>query len=217
MVGLAFIWCDPKDLHEAYSRRKRKGKEKAYKEINDDDEEVEEEDSEDEDEDEEEEGEDLEQAQRRAGPSSRKGRKRRFSSGRVDREEVDEELMESQISPSPPPSPSLPPPPPHTSSPANMPWKNKPQRFAFLWALSAEPKYQALVNALDNHVVCATIIYCMANKSNLNFYILEGWYRIDSGESARLGCLELEGGIFACPIPHSDRFPQSSGPASSAS
>ena len=56
----------------------------------------------------------------------------------------------------------------------------------------------------------------MANKSNLNFYILEEWYRIDSGRSARLGCLELEGGVFACPIPHSDRFPQSSGPASSA-
>ena len=81
--------------------------------------------------------------------------------------------MESQISPSPPPSPSLPPPPPHASNPANMPWKNRPQRFAFLRALSTEPKYQALVNALDNCVVCA------------------------------------------CPIPHSDRFPQSSGPASS--
>ena len=38
MVGLAFIWCDPKDLHEAYSRRKGKGKEKAYKGIDDDDE-----------------------------------------------------------------------------------------------------------------------------------------------------------------------------------
>ena len=160
MVGLAFIWCDPKDLHEAYSRRKGKGKGKAYKEIDDDDEE--------------EEGEDLEQAQRGAGPSSRKGRKRRFSSGWVDREEVDEELMESQISPSPPLSLSLPPPPPHASSPANMPWKNRPQRFAFLCALSAEPKYQALVNTLDNCIVCAPFIYLMANKSNLNSYILEG-------------------------------------------
>ena len=220
IVGLAFIWCDPKDLHEVYSRRKEKGKEKAYKEINDDDDDDEEEEEEDKDkdknEDEEEEGEDLEQAQRGAGPSSRKGRKRRFSSGWVDREEVDEELMESQISPSPPPSPSLPPPPPHMSSPANMPWKNRPQRFAFLQALSAEPKYQALVDTLDNHVVCAPFIYLMANKSNLNFYILEGWYRIGSGGSARLGFLELEGGVFACPIPHSDRFPQSSGPASSA-
>ena len=81
MVGLAFIWCDPKDLHEAYSRRKGKGKEKAYKEIDDDDEEEEEEEDEGKDE---EEGEDLEQAQRRAGPSSRKGRKRWFSSGRVE-------------------------------------------------------------------------------------------------------------------------------------
>ena len=215
MVGLAFIWCDPKDLHEVYSRRKGKGKGKgkAYKEINDDDDEEEEEDK---DKEEEEEGEDLEQAQRGAGPSSRKGRKRQFSSGQVDREEVDEELMESQISPSPPLSLSLPPPPPHTSSPANMPWKNRLQRFAFLWALSAEPKYQALVNALDNHIICAPFIYLMANKSNLNFYILEGWYRIDSGGSARLGCLELGGGVFACPIPHSDRFPRSSGPASSA-
>ena len=123
MAGLAFIWCDPKDLHEAYSRRKGKGKGKAYKEINDDDddddddeeEEEEEEEKEDEDEEDEEEGEDLEQAQRGAGPSSRKGRKRRFSSGWVDREEVDEELMESQISPSPPPSLSLPPSPPHVS------------------------------------------------------------------------------------------------------
>ena len=54
MVGLAFIWCDPKDLHEAYSRRKGKGKgkEKAYKEIDEDD---------DDDEEEEEEGEGLEQ------------------------------------------------------------------------------------------------------------------------------------------------------------
>ena len=146
----------------------------------------------------------------------RKGRKRWFFSGWVDREEVDEELMESQISPSPPPSLSLPPPPPHTSSPANMPWKNRLQRFAFLRALSAEPKYQALVNTLDNHVVCAPFIYLMDNKSNLNFYILEGWYRIDSGGSARLGCLELEGGVFACPIPHSDRFSRSSGTASSA-
>ena len=171
MVGLAFIWCDPKDLHEAYSRRKGKGKEKAYKGIDDDDEKEEEEEEEEEedkdkDKDEGEEGEDLEQAQRGAGPSSGKGRKRQFSSGRVDREEVDKELMESQISPSPPPSPSLPPPPPHMSSPANMPWKNRPQRFAFLWALSAEPKYQALVNALDNCIVCAPFIYLMANKSN---------------------------------------------------
>ena len=235
MVGLAFIWCDPKDLYEAYSRRKGKGKEKAYKEIDDDDdddddedddededeeEEEEEEDGEDkeegEDEDEEEEGEDLEQAQRGAGPSLRKGRKRQFSSGQVDREEVDKELTESQISPSPPPSLSLPPPPPHASSPANMPWKNRLQKIAYIRALSSEPKYQALVNALDNHIICAPFIYLMANKSNLNFYILEGWYRIDSGGSARLGCLELEGGVFACPIPHSDKFTQSSGPASSA-
>ena len=170
MVGLAFIWCDPKDLHEVYSRRKGKEKEKAYKEIDDDDDD----DDDEEEEEEEEEGEDLEQAQRGAGPSSRKGRKRRFSSGQVDRAEVDEELMESQISPSPPPSPSLHPPPPHVSSPANMPWKNRLQRFAFLRALSTEPKYQALVNALDNRIVCATFIYFMANKSNLNFYILEG-------------------------------------------
>ena len=219
MVRLAFIWCDPKDLHEAYSRRKGKGKEKAYKEIHDDDDddddddndededdEDDEDDDDDEEEEEEEEGEDLEQAQRGAGPSSRKGRKRQFSSEWVDREEVDKELMESQISPSPPSSPSLPP-PPHMSSPANMPWKNRPQRFAFLQDLSTEPKYQALVNTLDNCIVCAPFIYLMANKSNLNFYILEGWYRIDSGGSARLGCLELEGGVFACPIPHSDRFP----------
>ena len=85
--------------------------------------------------------------------------------------------------------------------------RNRPQRFAFLWALFTEPKYQALVNTLDNCVVCAPFIYLMANKSNLNFYILEGWYRIDSGGSARLGCLELEGGVFAFPIPQSDRFP----------
>ena len=208
--------CDPKDLHEVYSRRKGKEKEKAYKEINDDEEEEDKEDKDkEEEEEEEEEGEDLEQAQRGAGPSSRKGRKRWFSSGWADREEVDKELMESQISSSPP-SLSLPPPPPHASSPANMPWKNRLQRFAFLQALSTEPKYQALVNALDNHIICAPFIYLMANKSNLNFYILEGWYRIDSGGSARLGCLELEGGVFACPIPHSDRFPQSSGTASSA-
>ena len=56
----------------------------------------------------------------------------------------------------------------------------------------------------------------MRLKHHWVFYILEGWYRIDSGGSARLGCLELEGGVFACPIPHSDRFPWSSGPASSA-
>ena len=95
MVGLAFIWCDPKDLHEAYSRRKGKGKEKAYKEIDDDDEEEEEEEDEGKDE---EEGEDLEQAQRGAGPSSRKGRKRQFSSGWVDREEVDEEFASCLVS-----------------------------------------------------------------------------------------------------------------------
>ena len=62
------------------------------------------------------------------------------------------------------------------------------------------------MNTLDICVVCAPFIYLMANKSNLNFYILEGWYRIDSGGSARLGCLELEGGVFAFPIPQSDRF-----------
>ena len=65
-------------------------KEKAYNEIDDDD-----------DEEEEEEGEDLEQSQRGAGPSSRQGRKRQFSSEWVNREEVDKELMESQKSPSP--------------------------------------------------------------------------------------------------------------------
>ena len=65
-------------------------KEKAYKEIDDDD-----------DEEEEEEGEDLEQSQRGAGPSSRQGRKRQFSSEWVNKEEVDKELMESQKSPSP--------------------------------------------------------------------------------------------------------------------
>ena len=68
---------------------------------------------------------------------------------------MDEELMESQKSPSPSPSP----PPPNASSPANMPWINRSQRFAFLRALSAEPKYLALVNALDNSVVCAPFIY----------------------------------------------------------
>ena len=62
-------------------------KEKAYNEIDDDEEE--------------EEGEDLEQSQRGAGPSSRQGRKRQFSSEWVNREEVDKELMESQKSPSP--------------------------------------------------------------------------------------------------------------------
>ena len=142
------IWSDPKDHHEAYSRRKGKGKEKAYKKIDDEEEEKGEE---EEEEKEEEEGEDLEWAQRGAGPSSGKGRKRQFSSEWVDREEVDEELMPSQKSPSPPPSP----PPPNASSPANMPWKNRPQRFSFLQDLSTEPKYLALVNALDNHIVCA--------------------------------------------------------------
>ena len=155
-IYLVCIWCDPKDLHEAYSRRKgkEKEKEKAYKEIDYDDDD---DDDDDDEEKEEEESEDLEQAQRGAGPSLRKGRKRQFSSGQVDREEVDEELMESQISPSPPPSLSLPLPPPHASSPANMPWKNRPQWFAFLQALTTKPKYQALVNALDNHVVCAPL------------------------------------------------------------
>ena len=65
-------------------------KEKAYNEIDDDEEEVVEE-----------EGEDLEQSQRGAGPSSRQGRKRQFSSEWVNREEVDKELMQSQKSPSP--------------------------------------------------------------------------------------------------------------------
>ena len=64
-------------------------KEKAYNENDDDDEE------------EEEEGEDLEQSQRGAGPSSRQGRKRQFSSEWVNREEVDKELMQSQKYPSP--------------------------------------------------------------------------------------------------------------------
>ena len=132
MVGLAFIWCDPKDLHEMYSRRKGNGKEKAYKEIDDDD------DDEEEEEEEGEEGEDLEQAQRGAGPSSRKGRKRQFSSGQVDREEVDKEFMVSQISPSPLPSSSLLS-PPHASSPAKMPWKNRLQRFG-LYPLSQSTK-----------------------------------------------------------------------------
>ena len=84
IVGLAFIWCDPKDLHEAYIRRKGKEKEKAYKEIDDEDED-EDEDDEDADEEEEEKGEDLEQAQKGAGPSLRKGRKTQFSNGWVDR------------------------------------------------------------------------------------------------------------------------------------